>query len=63
VFEVPDRRPSRPICRTSVTLPARAREELEQFFLATNALENKKLEFLGWRRPARAVKVIKRLSR
>jgi inorganic pyrophosphatase len=44
-------------------LPSRAREELERFFLATNALEDKKLEFLGWRGPAHAVKAIKRLSR
>ena len=44
-------------------LPSRARDELEQFFEATNALEDKKLEFLGWHGPARAIKTIKRLSR
>jgi hypothetical protein len=44
-------------------LPSRAHEELERFFLATDALENKKLEFLGWGGPAVAVKKIKRLAR
>jgi len=44
------------------TLPGRAREELEEFFRATNALEDKKLQFLGWRGPARAIKTIKRLA-
>lgn len=44
-------------------LPARAHEELEKFFLATNALENKELNFLGWRGPNHAVKTIKRLSK
>ena len=32
------------------------------FFEATDALENKKLKFLGWRGPTRAIKTIKRLS-
>jgi inorganic pyrophosphatase len=44
-------------------LPARAVEELEKFFEATDALEDKKLEFLAWRGPARATRTIKRLSR
>jgi inorganic pyrophosphatase len=43
-------------------LPRRAVEELEEFFEATNALEAKKLKFLGWRGPARAIKTIKKLS-
>ena len=30
-------------------LPARAIDELEKFFEATNALEEMELEFLGWR--------------
>jgi inorganic pyrophosphatase len=33
------------------------------FFEATNALEDKKLEFLGWHGPGHAIKIIKRLSR
>jgi hypothetical protein len=44
-------------------LPSHPRQELEQFFLATNALEDKKLEFLGLRGPSRAAKTIKRPSR
>jgi inorganic pyrophosphatase len=44
-------------------LPSRAIQELEKFFEATDALEDKKLQFLGWRGPALAVKIIKRLSR
>ena len=35
---------------------------LEKFFEATDALEDKKLKFLGWRGPTHAVKSIKRLS-
>jgi inorganic pyrophosphatase len=63
VFAVPDRSPLETDLQDIRHLPARAREELEQFFRATNALEHKKLEFLGWHGPARAVKTIKRLSR
>jgi inorganic pyrophosphatase len=36
--------------------------ELEKFFEATDALEDKKLEFLGWRGPTHAIKTVKRLS-
>ena len=36
---------------------------IEKFFIATDELEDKELEFLGWRGPARAIKTIKRLSR
>jgi inorganic pyrophosphatase len=43
-------------------LPSRARQELEQFFRATNALEEKEIEFLGWRGPAHAIKTIERLT-
>ena len=63
VFAVPDRSPLETDLRDIRHLPGRACEELEQFFRATNALEDKKLEFLGWRGPARAAKTIKRLSR
>ncbi|MGY4292012.1 inorganic pyrophosphatase [Bradyrhizobium sp. i1.4.4] len=44
-------------------LPSHARDDLEQFFRATNALENKELKFLGWHGPNRATKTIKRLAR
>jgi inorganic pyrophosphatase len=35
-------------------LSPRLRKEIEQFFLATAALDDKKLEFHGWHGPARA---------
>ena len=63
VFAVPDRSPRETDLQDVQDLPSRAREELEQFFRATNALEDKKLEFLGWHGPARAIKTIKRLCR
>ena len=44
-------------------LSSQARDELELFFRATNALEDKQLDFLGWHGPAHAIKTIKRLSR
>jgi inorganic pyrophosphatase len=63
IFAVPDRSPLETDLKDVRELPSRAREELEQFFRATNALEDKELEFLGWRGPAHAIKTIKRLSR
>ena len=63
VFAVPDRSPLETDLLDIRHLPGRACEELEQFFRATNALGDKKLKFLAWRGPGRAVKTIKRLSR
>jgi inorganic pyrophosphatase len=62
VFAVPDRSPLETDLEDVRRLPSRAREELEQFFRATNALEDKEIEFLGWRGPAYTIKTIKRLS-
>jgi len=62
VFAVPDRSPLETDLKDVRHLPSRAREELERFFRATNALEDKELEFLGWRGPKQAAKTIKRLS-
>jgi inorganic pyrophosphatase len=62
IFAVPDRAPFEGDLQDVRRLPARAIEELEKFFEATDALEDKKLEFLGWRGPAQAIKAIKRLS-
>jgi inorganic pyrophosphatase len=61
-FVVPDRSPLEADIADIRHLPARAVEELEQFFRATNALEDKELEFLGWRGPEHAIKMIKKLS-
>jgi Inorganic pyrophosphatase len=44
-------------------LPERAMKELERFFEATNALEHKKLKFLGWQGPSKAVAAIKKYAK
>jgi len=62
VFVVPDRSPFEGDLQDIRRLPQRAIEELEKFFEATNALESKNLEFLGWRGPAKAIKTIKKMS-
>jgi inorganic pyrophosphatase len=62
IFVVPDRSPFEGDLQDIRRLPRRAIEELEKFFEATDALEAKKLEFLGWRGPAKAVKTIKKMS-
>jgi inorganic pyrophosphatase len=62
IFAVPDRSPLETDLQDIRRLPSRAQDELEQFFRATDALEDKELEFLGWHGPARALKIIKRLS-
>jgi inorganic pyrophosphatase len=63
IFVVPDRSPLETDVKDVRHLPDRARQELKQFFRATNALEDKELNFLGWQGPAEAVKKIKRLSK
>src|SRR5258705_12743833 len=62
VFAVPDRSPLETDLRDIRKLPSHAHDELELFFRATNALENKELKFLGWHGPTRAAKAIKRLA-
>ena len=62
VFAVPDRSPLETDLKDIRHLPSHAREELQQFFLATNALEDKEIDFLGWRGPTHAIKMIKRLA-
>ena len=62
MFVVPDRSPFEGDLQDIRRLPARAIGELEKFFEATDALESKKLRFLGWRGPARAIKTIKKLA-
>ena len=63
IFAVPDRSPFEGDLQDVRHLPSRAIQELEKFFEATDALEDKKLQFLGWRGPTRAVKIIRQLSR
>jgi inorganic pyrophosphatase len=62
VFVVPDRSPFEGDLQDIRRLPSRAIEELEKFFEATDALESKKLEFQGWRGPAKAIKTIKKVA-
>jgi len=62
IFAAPERSPFEGDLQDLRSLPARAIEELEKFFEATNALEDKKLKFLGWRGPTRAINTIKRVS-
>jgi inorganic pyrophosphatase len=45
------------------SLPKRAVEEIEKFFEATDASQDKTLNFLGWQGPAKAIKSIKKWSR
>ena len=63
IFVVPDRSPFEADLTDIRKLPKRAVDELERFFEATDALEDKKLKFLGWRGPSRAVEVIRRCER
>jgi inorganic pyrophosphatase len=62
VFVVPDRSPFEGDLQDIRRLPSRAIKELEKFFEATNALEPKTLQFLGWRGPAKAIRTIKKVS-
>jgi inorganic pyrophosphatase len=63
LFAVPDRSPFEGKLQDIRHLPKRAIAELEQFFESTDALESKKLKFLGWHRPQRAIKAIKKASK
>jgi len=63
VFAVPNRSPIETDLKDIRDLPSRAKKELEEFFRATNALEQKSLKFLGWHGPKRAVKTIRHLSK
>lgn len=63
IFAVPDRSPFEGDLQDVRRLPKRAIEEFEKFFVATDALEDKKLKFLGWRGPTRAIKTIQCLAK
>ncbi|WP_312009956.1 inorganic diphosphatase [Bradyrhizobium sp. CIR3A] len=56
IFAVPDRSTLEADLKNIRDLPSHAHDELEQFFRATNALENKDLKFLGWQGPAARAK-------
>jgi inorganic pyrophosphatase len=48
---------------SALTLPARVREELEHFFLASTHFEGKKVRVLAWRGPAEAEALLRRHER
>jgi inorganic pyrophosphatase len=60
VFAVPERAPFEGDLLDVRHLPKRAIHDLEKFFEATNALEKKKIEFLGWKGSSHAIKTIKK---
>jgi inorganic pyrophosphatase len=60
---VPDRSPFEADLIDIRRLPRRAMKELERFFEATDALEDKQLEFLGWEGASKAIKTIEKYSR
>jgi inorganic pyrophosphatase len=63
LFAVPDRSPFEGNLQDIRHLPKHAIAELERFFESTDALEDKKLKFLGWHGPQKAIKAIKRSSK
>jgi inorganic pyrophosphatase len=59
LFAVPRRSHSELDLRDVGELSNPIREELEKFFIATDELEDKKLEIVGWKGPKVALKAIK----
>jgi inorganic pyrophosphatase len=59
VFAVPIDAPRQSSLKTVGALPARVKRELEAFFVASTAFENKRLEFLGWSGPAAAERLVR----
>jgi inorganic pyrophosphatase len=59
VFAVPIGAPRQSSVKTVGALPARVKRELEAFFVAATAFENKQLEFLGWAGPAAAQRLVR----
>ncbi len=62
VLAAPDRAP-RATVRSFEDLPARVREEIDQFFLNVTFFQNKNVRVLGWEGPERALDAVSRLSR
>ena len=63
IFVVPDRSPFEADLTDITHLPERATKELERFFEATDALEDKELKFLGWHGPKKAIAAIKKFAK
>src|SRR6201981_1116446 len=59
LFAAPRRSPSAQGLQDIRALSKPSRQELEKFFIATDELEDKKLEIIGWKGPKIAMKTIK----
>ena len=59
MFAVPRRSHSEKGLRDVSDLSKPIREELEKFFIATDELEDKKLEIIGWKGSKPALKAVK----
>jgi inorganic pyrophosphatase len=59
LFAVPRRSHSEQGVHNVSGLSKPMREELEKFFIATDELEDKKIEIIGWKGPKAALKAIK----
>jgi inorganic pyrophosphatase len=59
LFAVPRQSHSEQAVRDVRDLSKPIQQELEKFFIATDELENKKLEIIGWKGPKTAMKAIK----
>ena len=59
LFAVPRRSHSEQAIRDVRDLSKPIQQELEKFFVATDELEDKKLEIIGWKGPKIAMKAIK----
>jgi inorganic pyrophosphatase len=58
VFAVPIDAPQLASLESVTELPRRTQREIEAFFVASTAFENKALKFLGWSGPAAAKKLV-----
>jgi inorganic pyrophosphatase len=63
LFAVPRRSHSEQALRDVRELSKPIRQELEKFFIATDELEDKKLEILGWKGPKAAIHAIKEAAK
>src|SRR5262249_34475465 len=59
LFAVPRRSHSERALKDVADLTKPIREELEKFFIATDELEDKKLDIIGWKGPKAALQAIK----
>jgi inorganic pyrophosphatase len=63
LFAVPRRSHSEQALKDVADLTKPIREELEKFFIATDELEDKKLNIIGWKGPKAAVQAIKEAAK